>query len=265
MPTCFVIQPFDNGRFDKRYRDVLAPAIEAAGLEPYRVDRDPGASVVIDEIESRIRDADVCLADITTNNPNVWFELGFALASRKEVCLICSDERTDRYPFDVQHRLIIKYFCESPSDFENLRDATSQRLKALQSKQRRLERVASSPLKETEGLSQHEIVTLCAIMENRTSSEDAVTLHQLIDDMRKMGYNRLAVNLSVEKLLRKDLIEIREGEDYDQFSGQFTFKGYALTALATNWLIENEDKLNLQEERPSRGKEDFNLDDEIRF
>ena len=63
MPRCFVIQPFDNGRFDKRYRDVFGPAIEAAGLEPYRADRDPGVSIIIEEIESRIRDADVCLAD----------------------------------------------------------------------------------------------------------------------------------------------------------------------------------------------------------
>lgn len=33
MPICFVIQPFDSGRFDKRFDDVYKPAIEAAGLE----------------------------------------------------------------------------------------------------------------------------------------------------------------------------------------------------------------------------------------
>lgn len=44
MGRCFVIQPFDRG-FSKRYDDVYEPAIRAAGLEPYRVDRDP--SVVI--------------------------------------------------------------------------------------------------------------------------------------------------------------------------------------------------------------------------
>jgi hypothetical protein len=35
MPYCFVIQPFDGGRFDKRFTDVFKPAIEAAGLDPY--------------------------------------------------------------------------------------------------------------------------------------------------------------------------------------------------------------------------------------
>ncbi len=63
MPTCFIIQPFDNGKFDKRFRDIYRPAIEAAGLEAYRVDEDPGVSVPIDAIEDGIRTAAICLAD----------------------------------------------------------------------------------------------------------------------------------------------------------------------------------------------------------
>ena len=55
MPVCFVIQPFDFGKFDKRYADVYQPAIKAAGLEPYRVDRDPGVDVAIEAIEEGCR------------------------------------------------------------------------------------------------------------------------------------------------------------------------------------------------------------------
>ena len=63
MPTCFVIQPF-SPKFDKRYDDVYKPALEEAGLEPYRVDQDPGAERLIDAIEEQIRNATICLADI---------------------------------------------------------------------------------------------------------------------------------------------------------------------------------------------------------
>ena len=66
------MQPFDGGTFDKRYESVFAPAIKAAKIEPYRVDRDPSVSIPIQEIESGIRNSDICLADITTDNPNVW-------------------------------------------------------------------------------------------------------------------------------------------------------------------------------------------------
>jgi hypothetical protein len=34
MAICFVIQPFDSGKYDKRFHDVYKPAIEAAGLRP---------------------------------------------------------------------------------------------------------------------------------------------------------------------------------------------------------------------------------------
>lgn len=35
MEICFVIQPFDSAKYDKRYDDIYRPAIEAAGFEPY--------------------------------------------------------------------------------------------------------------------------------------------------------------------------------------------------------------------------------------
>jgi hypothetical protein len=52
MRNCFVIQPFDRGAFDKRFEDVFEPAIKGAELIAYRVDRDPGVSIPIDEIEN---------------------------------------------------------------------------------------------------------------------------------------------------------------------------------------------------------------------
>src|SRR5882672_3006402 len=98
MNKCFVIQPFDKGSFDKRYEDVFVPAIIAAGLEPYRVDHDPSVTIPIDEIQSGIESSEACLADMSTDNPNVWFELGYAIASQREVVLVCSAERS-HFPF----------------------------------------------------------------------------------------------------------------------------------------------------------------------
>ncbi len=130
MPRCFVIQRFDKGAYDKRYRDVLVPAIELAGLEAYRVDEDPGSTVVIEDIEKGIRESAICLADITPDNPNVWYEVGFALANGKPVVLICAKKRPTRFPFDVHHRQVIQYSLDSPRDFEELKGQIASRLKA---------------------------------------------------------------------------------------------------------------------------------------
>ena len=74
MKKCFVIQPFDNGTFDKRYTDIFEPAIKKASFEPYRIDKDLSVRIPIDEIEKGITDSEICFAEITTDNPNVKFQ-----------------------------------------------------------------------------------------------------------------------------------------------------------------------------------------------
>ena len=77
-------------------------------FDTYRVDNDDLVIVPIDTIEEKIKASTICVADITMNNPNVWYEVGFALASNKTTILICSDERTDDFPFDIRQRKIEK-------------------------------------------------------------------------------------------------------------------------------------------------------------
>ena len=129
MPTCFVIQPFDDEN-DRKYDEVYKPALEEAGVEPYRVDRDPSVEIPIDTIEARIRKSDICLADITTDNPNVWYELGFAFAVGCPVVMTCTEARVEKLPFDIRHRVVTKYATASPSDFEQLRAEVVNRVKA---------------------------------------------------------------------------------------------------------------------------------------
>ena len=119
---CFIVQPFDNGVFDQRYNDIIKPAVEACGLTPYRVDEDYGAEIPINTIAEKISFASLVIAEITTNNPNVWFELGYSLALYKPTILICSDEREEAYPFDVRHRKIITYSTKSLGDFNRFRE-----------------------------------------------------------------------------------------------------------------------------------------------
>jgi nucleoside 2-deoxyribosyltransferase len=59
------------------------------------VDQDPTADILIDDIETGIRESDICLADRTADNPNIWYEVGFALANGKPVVMICVDPLAD--------------------------------------------------------------------------------------------------------------------------------------------------------------------------
>ncbi len=246
MGRCFVIQPFDQGKFDKRYDDVFSPAIENAGLEPYRVDRDPSVRIPIENIQEGIKNSEICLADITTDNPNVWFELGFALAVPKEVVLVCSEERTSSFPFDVQHRNILRYNTESTSDFKKLQTKITERIKGLLGKKTELDRLSmQSPVADTEGLSQHEMIALVTIMESQLTSNSLISPDAIKNDMNRVGFTDIAVSLSLYSLVEKGFIS----EEHDTDWNENSFTAYSVTDEGRQWLFRNQDKLVLKRNR----------------
>jgi len=246
--TCFVMQPFDAGSFDRRYEEVFAPAIREAGLDPYRVDQDPKVAIPIQEIENGIRDAQLCLADITLDNPNIWFELGFAIACKKEVVLLCSDERKTPFPFDVQHRTIIKYATKSPSDFETLKGQISTRLKAYVAKAETLASVSDiANLTTFEGLDHHEVVALAAMAENLQYPEDDASMYQIKRDMEASGFTKIAATLAVKSLAQKQYIEY--GDRHDSESDDY-YTGYWFTETGWSWVLANKDRFVLKRPTP---------------
>lgn len=244
MPSeiCFVIQPFDKGRFDKRFFDILKPAIESCCLEAYRVDLDPASSIPINDIEQGIRGARLCIADITLDNPNVWFELGFAISAKKPVVLLCSSERQTKFPFDVQHRTIIKYSTESPSDFDELRTQITVKIKAELHKEASLQSISESAIAQIEGLSPHEIVALAAIAENLWTPEGNVPVGLIKGDVEKAGFTKVAVLIALKLLAQKGFIVHDLYPDYD---GE-PYTGYSITTDGWNWITRNEGKFQIR-------------------
>lgn len=250
MPTCFVMQPFDGGAFDQRYVEVYAQAIKDAGLEPYRVDQDPKVSIPIQDIESGIRQAQICLAEITLDNPNVWFELGYAIACKKEVVLICSDARTTKFPFDVQHRTIIKYSTGSPSDFTALKSSITAKLKAYIEKAETLANVSEMSRLTTpsEGFAEHEVVAIAAVAQNLYHEDDHTAMSQIFRDMEASGYTRVASTFAIKVLLNKGLLSSNTYNDRD---GDMYY-AYTLTERGWGWVLANQDRFALHKERPPR-------------
>jgi hypothetical protein len=239
MPTCFVIQPFDSGKFDKRFEDVYKPAIRAAGLEAYRVDKDLGVSVPIDAIEEGIRQAAVCLADITADNPNVWYELGYAFASGRPVVMVCSEERTGKkYPFDIQHRSIIPYLSDSPSDFEKLRDSLTARIKALIAKGETLQKLSEAdPVAPIEGLTQAEMLVLAVLAGSSFLPSGSVAAYSAKNDAERAGLTNVGFNIGIRRLTTKGLVEVIDL--FDEQSGE-PYQGLRVTENGWKWVDDNE-------------------------
>lgn len=110
--TCFVMQPFLAPHGDY-YASIYEPAIVKAGLKAVRADDEIfGTGKIIDQIWTGINSARVLVAEMTTRNANVFYELGLAHALRKPVILVSSNKQD--VPFDVGHIRVIYYDVADP-------------------------------------------------------------------------------------------------------------------------------------------------------
>jgi hypothetical protein len=110
--SCFVVMPFATP-LGNHYAQIYEPAIKRAGLKPVRADDDIFATgKIMDQIWSGINSARVLVAELTSRNPNVFYELGLAYALKKPVVLVSSNESD--VPFDVRHIRVIYYDVNDP-------------------------------------------------------------------------------------------------------------------------------------------------------
>ena len=112
----FVVMPFGKKKgpdgleidCDAIYTDLLAPAIVDAGLAPHRADADRrGGSIHLDMFQDLLL-AEFVVADLTLDNPNVWYEIGVRHALRSGGSVLLYALR-DRLPFDIAGQRMQKY------------------------------------------------------------------------------------------------------------------------------------------------------------
>ena len=126
--TCFVMQPF-GGHLGGYYEAIFKPAIEQAGLRAVRADDDIFATgKIMDQVWRGIRGATVLVAELTSKNPNLFYELGLAHALEKPVVLVSSNQ--DDVPFDLRHIRAILYDQNDPFWGQKLIDKIADNIRS---------------------------------------------------------------------------------------------------------------------------------------
>lgn len=157
-PLCFVLMPFgskpDPTRgtpldFDRIYGEAIEPAIRDAGLRPIRADREVVGGVIHKPMFERLLLCDFAVADLTTANANVFYELGVRHATRPRTTLPIFAQH---HPilFDVNLLRALPYEAGEQNQFTaehaaQLRGALAQRLRELKALTTR-EGAVDSPL-----------------------------------------------------------------------------------------------------------------------
>lgn len=99
MPTCFAVMQFTE-EFNILYQDVIRPVCESYGYKVVRGDDFYTSGLIMDDVTQSIRSAALIIADVTPDNANVFYEVGYAHAINKPTILL-SDRKRERLPFDI--------------------------------------------------------------------------------------------------------------------------------------------------------------------
>lgn len=109
---CFVITPIgDDDSGERKHanmvlRNVIEPVVTELGLVARRADQIDRAGLITQQIFQCLAKARICIADLSFNNPNAFYELGVRHMCKLPTVQII--RKGDRIPFDVSQGRTIK-------------------------------------------------------------------------------------------------------------------------------------------------------------
>ena len=144
QPLCFVLMPFGTkpdptGRpsidFNRIYEKGIRPAVEAAGMVPIRADEEKTGGIIHKRMFERLLLCEYAVADLTTANANVFYELGVRHTARPRTTQPIY-ARQQPIPFDVNYLRALGYELGANNEFGDpeakaLVAALTERLKQL--------------------------------------------------------------------------------------------------------------------------------------
>lgn len=114
---CFIVMGFGvktdyaTGRkldLDKSYRLLIKPTVEEKGFLCIRADEIRHSGAIDVPMYQELLTADIVVADLSTANPNAFYELGIRHALRPRTTIVISENKLP-YPFDLNHVAINSY------------------------------------------------------------------------------------------------------------------------------------------------------------
>lgn len=126
LDTCFVVMPFADP-ISSYYEAIFIPAIKNAKLTPVRADDLFRSGEIVTDLWQMIQKAEIVLAELTTKNANVFYELGLSHAIGKPTILVT--ETMDDVPFDLRHQRVLEYDKNDPRWGKLLQERITKALK----------------------------------------------------------------------------------------------------------------------------------------
>jgi ADP-ribose pyrophosphatase len=141
--TCFVIMPYgeksdaDGNKInlDVIYEFIIKKAIEdmdkqnGLQIKCVRCDKIEESGSIHTEMFDHIAKDDVAIVDLTTLNPNVFYELGIRHALKRCVTVLIKSQTTSNIPFNIQGLRVISYDAADVDSYALIREKIQKFIK----------------------------------------------------------------------------------------------------------------------------------------
>ena len=128
---CFVIMSL-SPKSDSIYHIAIKPTVETLGMKCVRIDDIYYiGQPIVTTILSTLQKAELVIVDITKKDPNVFYELGFAHATKDNVIIM--SQAPEDLPFDLNLMRLIVYDNTAPG-IENLKLKLEKEIERLKRK-----------------------------------------------------------------------------------------------------------------------------------
>ena len=98
LPKAFILKEF-SAQYDSLYTDVIQEVAEDFGIFIYRADEVYKPGLILIDIVPGLIESEIIIAEISSQNPNVYYEFGYAHAIGKPTILLA--DRDSELPFDI--------------------------------------------------------------------------------------------------------------------------------------------------------------------
>lgn len=222
---CFVIMPFSRTKscteekWAEIFEYIIKPAVEESGLG-YECERSVAEREnIIKGILEALNRANVVIADLTDNNPNVFYELGVRHTLTNRTILIAQGK--EHIPFDLR-QYPVAFYSESPAKIAEFKSDIKRKLKDIETNPERSDNPVADFLKERN-----------VVLLSTQKSENCKKLNALVSEL---SHNTHAVDDILDEVEKSEQARKIDETKFRVSAMRFTYSCLELL-LSTSYLV----------------------------
>mgnify|MGYP001467991597 CR=1 FL=1 len=125
----FIAMPFTDKKYNLIYDSYIKSILKKMHYEPIRIDEKTNPGDVMEFVWKEINESAFVVADVSTANPNVLYEIGIAHTLGKEVIILT--DCPDKVPFDIKKNRYLNYSIDNEDSIQKMKEKLENAIRII--------------------------------------------------------------------------------------------------------------------------------------